>query len=59
MKQYSVEVLRKGYRTVSISVTASSEVEAEQIALGEASGANFSDEFDYDYEINYIEEEDK
>ena len=57
MKQYSVEVLRKGYRMVNIAVKANSQEEAEQIALGEASSANFSDEFDYDYEIGFIEEE--
>ena len=58
MKQYSVEVLRKGYRMANISVAANSEEEAQQIALNEASSVSFSDEFDYDYEVGYVEEED-
>lgn len=54
MKQYSVEVLRKGYRVINISVEANSEKEAKLIALNKASSADFPDEFSYDYEIEYI-----
>ena len=64
VKQYSVEVLRTAYRTVTISVTAKDAEEAMQIALDKASTVEFSDEFDADYEIgnlyiNSVEEEGK
>ena len=53
MKQYSVEVIRKGYRMVNIAVKANSKKEAEQIALGEACSVDFSNEYECDYEIGH------
>lgn len=57
MKQYSVEVLRTAYRTVTVSVAANDAEEAKQIALNEASTVELSDEFGFNYEVASVEED--
>ena len=58
MKMYTVTIGRTGYSIATANIEANSPEEAAAIALDNAGTYDYSSEFDADYEVVNLEQED-